>query len=602
MRAQSVRPAGIEYDGPSMLIEPEAPSLAYQTTVPPLPPEELRRLVCHEDFLFDLPTDGSLAFPYIADESLYQSVFDFGCGCGRIARQLLTQKVRPKRYVGIDIHLGMIAWCQRNLSTFDPGFKFYHHDVWNLGLAPENSRQSIAPFPVDSDEFSLVIAHSVFTHLYPAQTEHYLGEVSRILRGRGMARTTWFLFDRLTFPMMFEFQVALFINETDPSNAVIYEWRWLLDALKRCGLRILHTVPPATRGHQWELYLHKSESTEDLSHNFPSDPSTHRMFCGSGSSLDGGQPIPADSPVSDCMSSSTTTVSPQASLDSPGLPQPESFKRHLLRFSGDIDVEEFNKRCDELPWWYHSYYFENGFKTRGDYDIGADIDAYGFPESMEGMRVLDVGTGAGWFAFYFEQLGAQVVTVDARGYCDFDVYGRPFYLSIEKENRSPDRFEQEAPIYHSPVSRGFWIMKEILKSGAEFKNARVYDLNPEMFGGLKFDLVFLGALLCHLRDPIGALMAARRVCKHRVIASTPVILGETEPEALPRQYLPYTAVDKISWWLPNEACFRHWFLAAGFIGVDVSRQVNLRADIQRHEDGKWANGDQILRVGSAFVP
>jgi protein-L-isoaspartate O-methyltransferase len=47
------------------------------------------------------------------------------------------------------------------------------------------------------------------------------------------------------------------------------------------------------------------------------------------------------------------------------------------------------------------------------------------------MRVLDIGTGAGWFAFYFEQLGAEVVTVDARGYCDFDVYGRPGYPPIE---------------------------------------------------------------------------------------------------------------------------------------------------------------------------
>jgi len=97
-------------------------------------------------------------------------------------------------------------------------------------------------------------------------------------------------------------------------------------------------------------------------------------------------------------------------------------------------------------------------------------------------------------------------------------------------------------------------------------------------------------------------MAARSVCKHRVIASTPVVLGEPEAEVLPRQYLPYTSDDNISWWLPNEACFRHWFLAAGFMGVDVSRQVNLKCDIPRRENGKVTNGDQILRVGSAFVP
>jgi tRNA (mo5U34)-methyltransferase len=274
-----------------------------------------------------------------------------------------------------------------------------------------------------------------------------------------------------------------------------------------------------------------------------------------------------------------------------------------LHFTGTIDQDEFDSRCRELPWWYHSYYFDNGFVVRGDYDIAADVADYGFPESMEGMRVLDIGTGAGWFAFYFERRGADVVTVDARGYCDFDVYGRHAYPPFEAEKRSPDRIgENGEEIYFSPVSRGFWTMKDILGSRVRFRNARVYDIGPGMFNGEKFDLVFLGAILCHLRDPIGALMAARSVCRHRVIASTPVVLGETEPDVLPRQYLPYTNQDKISWWLPNEACFRHWFLAAGLTGVDVSRQVTLRSDIVRVENGKPANGDQTLRVGSGFVP
>jgi SAM-dependent methyltransferase len=267
-----------------------------------------------------------------------------------------------------------------------------------------------------------------------------------------------------------------------------------------------------------------------------------------------------------------------------------------------MDGKEFDARCRDLSWWYHSYYFDNGLFVRGDYDIGADVADYGFPASMEGLRVLDVGTGAGWFSFYFEQLGAEVVTVDARGYCDFDVYGRPGYSSVEEEGRLPDRRgEDGTPIYYSPVSRGFWIMKDILHSRVEYLNSRVYDIRPELFHGRKFDLVFLGAILCHLRDPIGALMAVRSVCSDRVIASTPVVLGEKEDETLPRQYLPYTNADKISWWLPNEGCFKHWFLAAGFTGVDVSRQALLRADLRHDEGVRQVNADQVLRIGSALV-
>jgi len=270
-----------------------------------------------------------------------------------------------------------------------------------------------------------------------------------------------------------------------------------------------------------------------------------------------------------------------------------------FRFTGQLTQAEFQRRCAEVDHWYHSFYFENGYEVRGDYNIGADIAKYGFPRSMHGMRVLDVGTGAGWFAFYFEQLGAEVVTVDARGYEDFDVYGRFEYPPV---NRPPDRLDRDGtPVYYSPVSKGFWVMKDMLGSHVQFRNARAYDIAPETFGGMKFDLVFLGAILCHLRDPIGALMAARRVCKHMVIASTPVVIGESKAETLPLQYLPYTDLDKISWWLPNKACFRHWFLAAGFAAVDISSEVTLRCDVPRFDNGRQVNGDQILRVAKAYV-
>jgi hypothetical protein len=75
----------------------------------------------------------------------------------------------------------------------------------------------------------------------------------------------------------------------------------------------------------------------------------------------------------------------------------------------------------------HSYYFDNGFLQRGDSDIGRDVVDYGFPATLTGARVLDIGTGSGWFAAYFEQLGAEVTVTDARGYCDFDVFGRDHY-------------------------------------------------------------------------------------------------------------------------------------------------------------------------------
>jgi SAM-dependent methyltransferase len=249
-----------------------------------------------------------------------------------------------------------------------------------------------------------------------------------------------------------------------------------------------------------------------------------------------------------------------------------------LKFTGNCDEAEFQARCAEHDFWYHSYYFDNGFAQRGDYDIGRDIDDYGFPADMQGMTVLDVGTGSGWFATFFEQRGAAVTTLDARGPCDFDIFGRDHNPPVTEQKSRPDRVLPDGrPVYYSPVSKGFWVMKEILGLKADFFNGRVYDICPELFGGKTFDLVFLGSILMHLRDPIGALMAAHTVCGQSLIANIGVLPNGYAPEKLVMRLLP-KAGDGIGWWTPTTDCFCEWMLAAGFSRVDSVKTLHLTAD------------------------
>src|SRR5262249_22035036 len=142
----------------------------------------------------------------------YETVFDFGCGCGRLARQLLQQVPCPRKYVGIDLHLGMIKWCQANLQTRTTGFEFVHHDVHEIGFNPGENKARMLPFPAQDKSFKLVVGWSVFTHLLEDQAGYYLKEVARILHPTGIFVSTWFLFDKRYFPMMQDFQNALFVN------------------------------------------------------------------------------------------------------------------------------------------------------------------------------------------------------------------------------------------------------------------------------------------------------------------------------------------------------------------------------------------------------
>ena len=279
--------------------------------------------------------------------------------------------------------------------------------------------------------------------------------------------------------------------------------------------------------------------------------------------------------------------------------------RHVLKFTGTCDATEFASRCSLCPYWYHSFYFDNGFVQRGEYDIGLDVESYGFPADMAGMSVLDVGTGSGWFATHFEQLGAEVTTVDIRGLCDWDIFGRAGYPDIATEKANPDLILSDGrAVYYSPAGNGFWVMREILGLKARFVNARIYDICPELFGGDKFDLVFLGGLLMHLRDPIGALMAIRSVCGSRLIANScepPSGLGDEQPPRMQLHGKMGDVWDRTSWWIPNRTCLVEWFRGAGFSNIDTTGTVKLCVDNPDTAAPRTLASNQTLYLVNAHV-
>jgi SAM-dependent methyltransferase len=245
----------------------------------PLPPVEMRGMIGPTDpRFFDNPTGGCILDHFQLPHEIYGSVLDFGCGCGRQARQLLLQTPRPRRYVGIDVNREMIGWCRANLSPVDPAFQFHSHDVYSATYAPYNTLQLAQPFPVEDHAFTLVLAHSVFTHLYQAQADYYLHEIARILAPGGLAFTSWFFFDPRSFPFLGEGRACLFVDEIDPSQAVIYDRDWLIDAIRRAGLSVWRTDPPAVPGHQWTVFL--TPRSRDAVDRFPLGDERAEWLCG----------------------------------------------------------------------------------------------------------------------------------------------------------------------------------------------------------------------------------------------------------------------------------------------------------------------------------
>jgi len=257
----------------------------------PLPPLEMRYRVGPTDPAdFDNPDGTPILGAFGIPLSAYDAVFDFGCGCGRQARQLLQQKPRPHRYVGIDLQTELIAWCQQNLTPVDTRFRFMHHDVYSPWFAPGNSRQLSQPFPVEDAAFSLIIATSVFTHLTMRQAEYYLTEVSRILSPGGIAYTSWLFFDRASFS--FADVYCLYTSEVDFGQAVLFDREWFLATVRSLGLAVRLTVPPGIAGHQWVVLLVKR--TPGVVDEFPLGMDAAEWVCGATLKPMAGSAFPVD--------------------------------------------------------------------------------------------------------------------------------------------------------------------------------------------------------------------------------------------------------------------------------------------------------------------
>jgi SAM-dependent methyltransferase len=243
-----------------------------------MPPLDYRRWVGPvAEAAYENP-DGSLVYPEFPPER-YASVFDFGCGCGRVARQLILQRSRPKRYVGIDLHPELIAWCQANLQPAAPGFSFHHHDVFDRLQNSDPSKPEVLPFPVEDASVTLFEALSIFTHITQPQIAFYLGEAARVLAPEGEMNATFLLFEKDEFAVIAHDaqRNALYIDYDYPSAAVYYDRSWLQDTFKQAGLALRRIANiPDEHGHQFRLILGRAadgEAAMALPNAHETDPS-----------------------------------------------------------------------------------------------------------------------------------------------------------------------------------------------------------------------------------------------------------------------------------------------------------------------------------------
>src|SRR3954468_4267018 len=224
---------------------------------------------------------------------------------------------------------------------------------------------------------------------------------------------------------------------------------------------------------------------------------------------------------------------------------PDAALRNQQDSSEPAAVAQLRERFDEVG-WYHTQELAPGLVTPGMFDLRPYVDRYGIPDELSGKRALDVGTFEGFWAFELERRGAQVTAIDVDRIQDLDW---PPRLRPDIDDRRGEGFE---------------LAKAALGSSVERVGTSVYEATPELLGG-RFDLVFCGSVLIHLRDPMLALERMASLCSGRLV------LAEEYSRKL--EWLPRLTVAEfrahtpwMTWWRPTSRTWLAMVTCAGFAG------------------------------------
>jgi tRNA (mo5U34)-methyltransferase len=230
--------------------------------------------------------------------------------------------------------------------------------------------------------------------------------------------------------------------------------------------------------------------------------------------------------------------------------------------------------------WYHTIELQDGVVTPGWFDLRTVAPKVPFGD-LAGTRCLDVGTFDGFWAFTLEGRGAtDVITIDELDpqRWDWPVGSRDATAAaIADRHRGGEAFPR---------------LKTILGSRVERHHCNVYDLGPERFG--LFEVVYVGSILLHLRDPVRAL---ERIASVTAPGGRVFVLDAIDLElTLAHPYRAVAHLDGVGrpwWWKPNMAALARMVTDAGL--TLASKPVRLFMPAGAGQPTAWPKGRGALR-------
>jgi 2-polyprenyl-3-methyl-5-hydroxy-6-metoxy-1,4-benzoquinol methylase len=159
-------------------------------------------------------------------------------------------------------------------------------------------------------------------------------------------------------------------------------------------------------------------------------------------------------------------------------------------------------------YFYHCMDIPGHGSTSGAWDLRGREANYLGGIALDGARVLEIGTASGHLCFWMERNGAEVVAYDLDDKEDWDI--------VPYHGQDTEGVVQGRRAHIRRLNNSWWYAHERFRSRARVAYGTVYSLPPALG---TFDVVTLGSILLHLRDPFLALQRAAALSREALVVT-----------------------------------------------------------------------------------
>jgi tRNA (mo5U34)-methyltransferase len=239
------------------------------------------------------------------------------------------------------------------------------------------------------------------------------------------------------------------------------------------------------------------------------------------------------------------------------------------------EVKDLQDKVRELGPWFHQLDLGHGVRTRdiartdGPQTVDHPLPRWHkirevLPADMHGMSVLDVGCSDGFFSFEMGRRGAQVLAVDAYHTAIRRMRWATAQLAVpDVTPLYGDIYGFDKGVTHYDKLR-HWLHRRAWLAGRLLMPWR---RAPFEYVPRRFDLVFMFALLYHMKEPLLALERVAPLADVLLIESVAVD-DETRSCLMFQEPMPgVTANPK---WFPTTRCIKDMLR---WVGYDEVREI-----------------------------